>query len=218
MLIHSNKLYAQTLPKLIINEESNCHINALSNGIAFNEITISVSEEGTELEISDRVLISEYNKREFIELEYLIVSNCLDTIVLSNCINNDTLNIVADYNNSTENPCANAYILKISWKVPYGKYYTHRFNSVDLSEKNRDARESVETTRDDYGNITRVEHYNYGNLIFEEVINYDVNQNIVSKTELNGDGIILRVLEYTQGILAKEVYYLDGSPHRSVNH
>jgi hypothetical protein len=196
-----------------------CYLNTASQGVTMEDIVVSQSQDGDDPKYSDQIILSEYNKGEKIELEYMIVSNCSDSIFLSNCLINDTLNLTVNYNNSLENNCSQVYILKVTWKVPFGKYYTYLFNSVDLSQKYSDSRETMETERDDFGNIIKTKHYIDGNLNFEEVCTYDFDQNITSKTELDGNGIILRVFEYSsEGKLSKEIYYLDGVPHKTVNH
>lgn len=212
-------LNAQPLPAVIVDSMNICYQNGTSQGVKIADVIISQSRDGDDPEHSDQVLLSEYNKGDKIELEYMIVSNCSDSIFLSSCLINDSLNLTVNYDNSLENNCSEVYILKVTWKVPFGKYYTYLFNSIDLSQKFLDSREKTETERDEFGNIIRSLHYIDGTLIFEEVCTYDSNQNIISKTELNGSGIIQRVFEYSSGgKLSKEVYYWDGIPHRTVNH
>ena len=139
VLLQCGTLFSQSMPTIIIDSMNVCYLNTASQGVTMEDIVVSQSQDGDDPKYSDQIILSEYNKGEKIELEYMIVSNCSDSIFLSNCLINDTLNLTVNYNNSLENNCSQVYILKVTWKVPFGKYYTYLFNSVDLSQKYSDS-------------------------------------------------------------------------------
>lgn len=208
--------FAQEVPKIVIEHFSQCHQETATKGITLSSTSISISQDDNDINYADKTLLSSFNKADLIELKYLIVSNCTDTIFISNCLSNDSLNLLARYDPSADANCSNIYVLSVSYTVPLGSYYTYLFNSVDLSNRYAESRESSSTDRDEFGNIVRVRHYIDGNLNFEELCTYGINQNLQTKTEMNGDGVILRVFEYSaNGKLENVIHYLDGQPNRT---